>query len=619
MLSNINKKPNRREIIRSAIASAGILATATKAVASSNGRGITFTHGVASGDPLHDRVILWTRVLNLDDTAKNIHGQWQVSREHTFTTLERNGPFTTGPVRDYTVKIDATGLESGTSYYYRFLVEDEISATGTTRTLPEQVDAIKLAVISCANYSHGYFHVYKEVAARDFHAVLHLGDYIYEYGIGTYENAEAVKQGRIAKPKTEAITLDDYRTRYALYRNDPDLLAAHAAHPFICVWDDHEVANDSWKDGAKNHNEGEGVYSVRQQAAMQAYREWLPIRETADVLANKIYRSFELAQFATLIMMDTRHIGRDKPLDYETDLPFRTIPFNMTNPDAPVAILNEAARSGVAKDKIQYITVPFDLSGEKAAPVTDWAILKNLDPKNLPQGYTYLPDAEKFKKTVLGDESRTILGFEQEEWLDKELSKSSKTGKPWQILGQQLLTGKLGIPHLEENELNYEKSQFITPKIMAFFRMLGKMGLPLNLDAWDGYPACRERVFDTISKKATNAVFLAGDTHNAWAFNLKDKAGDSVAVELGTASVSSPGLETYIPANPMRVAEELKVTSPELQYVNSQDRGWLELTITAEDLLAQWCFVSTVIQKSYAVIDGPQMKVEAGQHTLTTK
>lgn len=617
MFWNALDRPNRRELIRSATATAGVVAISGTTKSAGKPTGPSFTHGVASGDPLQDKVILWTRVLNPNDLAKNVKGKWQVSSDELFSSITQNGSFTTGPARDYTVKVDATGLTPGETYYYRFIVDGINSPTGRTKTLPRQTNSIKLAVVSCANYSHGYFSVYKEIATRSFQAVLHLGDYIYEYAVGKYENPEAIKQGRVAKPKTEVVSLEDYRTRYALYRSDPDLLAAHAAHPFICVWDDHEVANDSWKDGAENHNEGQGDYKQRQKVAMQAYREWLPIRETNNVLQGKIYRSFELGQLGTLIMMDTRHVGRDRVLDYAKDLPMRTIPFDMSNPDNPIAILDMEFAKGTPEDSVKQITVPFKLTKGTATPMTDWAKIKTLDPKKLPAGYTYLPDTDKFQSSILGDDTRSIMGEEQENWLATELKESAAADKTWQILGQQLLAGKLGIPQLSDDELDYENSQYITPEVMSFFRMLGQMGLPLNLDAWDGYPSCRDRTYKSIATHANNAVFLAGDTHNAWAFNLKDRDNNSVAVELGTPSVSSPGLESYIPAKPDRVTKELMRASSELHFVNSKNRGWLELTITESELKADWRFLTTVLSKSYKVIKGPTFTIKAGEATLT--
>ncbi|MEX0298747.1 MAG: alkaline phosphatase [Kordiimonas sp.] len=618
MFWNSSPKPDRRQVIRSVTTAVGLTAISGRISASTSDKsGPLFTHGVASGDPLQNKVILWTRVINQGDITKPLKGEWQLSADESFTEVSKSGSFSSNPTRDHTVKVDVEGLSAGSTYYYRFIVGDIISSIGRTKTLPEQIDSLSLAVVSCANYSHGFFNVYKELASRSFQAILHLGDYIYEYAVGKYENSDVVEQGRAANPKTEVVSLEEYRTRYAQYRGDPDLQAAHAAHPFICVWDDHEVANDSWKHGAENHSNEQGDYEKRRQAAMQAYREWLPIRETKDVIEGKIYRSFELGQLGSLIMMDTRHVGRDRVLDYAKDLPMRTIPFNMTDTNAPKAMLTKDAFNGVKAENIKHITVPFKLGEGSATPMTDWQQIKSLDPKNLPAGYTFLPDTDKFKSAILGEQKRSIMGAEQEEWLADQLEASAQSGKPWQILGQQLLSGKLGIPQIDDSELDYDKSQYVTPQTMAYFRMLGQMGLPLNLDAWDGYPACRERTFKSIKEKANNAVFLAGDTHNAWAFNLTNEAGEAVAVELGTPSVSSPGLESYIPTKPERLSEELLKVSKELHFVNSKNRGWLEVSITETELSAQWNFVSTVISPTYEVTTGKKLSILPGSHTLT--
>ncbi len=301
-----------------------------------------FTHGVASGDPLADRVILWTRVIPANGEARRVSVQWQMSQSVDFEQISASGSAAASPQSDYTVKIDAGRLSANTSYYYRFTCEGASSPVGKTKTLPETgTEDVKLAVVSCSNYPQGYFHVYREVAKREYGAVLHLGDYIYEYPAGTYSNEDMTKNhGRQVAPKGEVIALEDYRTRYGLYRSDPDLQAAHAAHPFICIWDDHEIANDSWRTGAENHNDGEGDYGDRKKAALRAYHEWLPIRSNPRGDQNVIYRSFEFGDLATLIMLDTRIVGRDKPLNYAHDLPLRTVPFHFADKVKPVAVTN---------------------------------------------------------------------------------------------------------------------------------------------------------------------------------------------------------------------------------------------------------------------------------------
>lgn len=609
-----HKTITRRSVLGAAGAGLG-LAGLNAAIARDSNSPV-FTHGVASGDPQQARIILWTRVINPADKSHMISGTWQISTDEDFANIANQGSFKTGPRSDFTVKVDADGLQPNSSYYYRFLVGDVSSPTGKTKTLPIGATPFSLAVVSCSNYSHGHFHVYKEIAKRDYQAVLHLGDYIYEYAEGKYDNPRVLEQGRTTSPKTETLSLEDYRRRYAHYRTDPDLQAVHAAHPFICVWDDHEVANDTWKDGAENHTEDEGDFRKRQKSAMRAYYEWLPIRETEATAEGKIYRTFELGDFADLIMLDTRHIGRDRGLVYQSDLPMRTIPFDFSNPEAPIALLSREALEQVPAAAVKQITVPFKLGGETPVPMTDWATIKTLDPKNLPQGYTYLPDVERFKTEILGAEERSILGAEQEAWLTAELAASRAKGKPWQIIGQQLLSGKLGIPAVKDSDIDYEKSKYFTQPQMAFFRMLGQMGLPLNLDAWDGYPNCRDRVFASAKQNANNLVMLAGDTHNAWAFDLADSKGEKVGVELGTPGVSSPGLENYLPVDPEILRNALLAASPELKFANTRSRGWMSLQVSSASIDASWHFVSTVIEPDYEVHAEHKASVKAGQRQI---
>lgn len=579
---------------------------------------VHFTHGVASGDPLANSVILWTRVLPGDGLAKNLPLKWQVAKDEAFSDIISEGETSALVARDHIAKVDAGGLETGERYFYRFISDDgTISPIGRTCTLPrEGVASVRFGVVSCSNYPQGYFNVYKALAERDVDAVLHLGDYIYEYPEGVYSNTEAVEKGRVVKPKHELIALEDYRERYGLYRSDPDLQAVHAAHPFICVWDDHEIANNSWKDGAENHNEGEGEYAVRKAAAIRAYHEWLPIRDRVKGGAGPIYRSFNYGSIASLIMLDTRIEGRDKQLSYETDLPYRTLPFDMRDEANPIALLSAEAVAEVPTDAIQHFPVPFDLRGEKPVPMTDLAEINKLDPKALPPGFSYLPDGDKFKKDILGARSRTILGKMQEDWLAAELKRSKSQNIPWQVLGQQLLVGKVTMPMLQDGDLDFSKPTYISKERFKAAQMLAQMALPFNLDFWDGYPACRDRVFDDIKDNAKNVIFLAGDTHNAWAFNLKDKRGDAVAIELGTPSVSSPGLETYIPAEPQVVEAALRKSSPELAYLDSTHRGWLELTLNREEAVANWFYVSTVLEKEFEVTSGPTMRTKVGSHTV---
>lgn len=272
-----------------------------------------FLHGVASGDPLADRVVIWTRVSGTTAAARP-RVRWEVARDDAFRQVVRRGQLTTDAKRDFTVKVDVAGLTPGGRYHYRFQAEGEQSATGRTRTLPGgDLKRVRLAVASCANLPQGYFNAYRGIASRaDLDAVLHLGDYYYEYANARY--GDGTRFGRIPQPDREIVSLEDYRTRHAQYKSDPDLQAAHRRHPWILVWDDHELTNNAWRDGAQNHNpdQGEGDWNTRRAAAVRAYYEWMPIREAGTAAEARIYRTFRIGSMADLIMLDTRVIGRDR-------------------------------------------------------------------------------------------------------------------------------------------------------------------------------------------------------------------------------------------------------------------------------------------------------------------
>jgi len=271
-----------------------------------------FLHGIASGDPTADSVILWTRVSV--DSSRTVEVNWRIAEDREMTRIVASGRTRTDASKDFTVKVDADGLPAGSTLFYRFAVAAERSVVGRTRTLPTgPVDIAKLAVVSCANHPAGFFNVYREIAGRsDLDAVVHLGDYIYEYEFNGYasENAEAL--GRIPEPVTELRTLLDYRLRHAQYKRDPDSQAMLASLPLIAVWDDHEIANNTWRKGAEGHQEDDGEWNNRRNAAVQAYFEWMPIRGKPRGSRTRIFREFRYGDLASLIMLDTRLYGRDR-------------------------------------------------------------------------------------------------------------------------------------------------------------------------------------------------------------------------------------------------------------------------------------------------------------------
>lgn len=326
--------PRRRTVVKAAAATAalaGPLAAALPARAVQQAP--AFLHGVASGDPLPDGVLLWTRVTPTPDAlpgsgaGPDTEVRWTVARDRTFTDVVARGAVLATAASDHTVKADVRGLRPATDYWFRFSAGGTDSPAARTRTAPAAdaaVAGLRLGVVSCANWEAGHFAAYRHLAARgDLDAWLHLGDYIYEYGSGDYGT-----RGRVVRPHSpahEIVTLADYRTRHARYKTDPDLQALHATAPVIAMWDDHEFANDTWSGGAENHTEGaEGTWASRQAAAKQAYFEWMPVRPAVE---GTTYRRLRFGRLADLSLLDLRSFrSRQVSLgDGDVDDPGRTL------------------------------------------------------------------------------------------------------------------------------------------------------------------------------------------------------------------------------------------------------------------------------------------------------
>ena len=279
-----------------------------------------FYHGVASGDPLEDAVIIWTRYTP-DASGDPVDINWEVATDTGFTNVVESGSFTTMSNRDWTVKVDVTGLQPNQFYYYRFEHDGDHSLVGRTRTAPSgMADSLRFAVASCSDYVEGYFHGYRKMVERnDIDAVIHLGDYI-------YENGASGSIGRPHEPPHKTILLEDYRQRYSQYRLDPDLRCVHQMYPFINVWDDHELANNAWFGGAEAHSEpDDGIWEDRKSFAARAYHEWVPFRAPDLNDSIRIYRSLKWGELLELYMTDTRIIGRDEQDAQEIDAPDRHI------------------------------------------------------------------------------------------------------------------------------------------------------------------------------------------------------------------------------------------------------------------------------------------------------
>ncbi|AWB00697.1 alkaline phosphatase [Vibrio harveyi] len=539
---------SRRDFIKAV--SSGAVATTLTACGSDDSDATptgSFEYGVASGDPTQTQVIIWTRVTT---AASYVDVTWQVSRSEDFSTVEQSGTFTTDTSRDFTVKVDVQNLNPSTQYYYRFMVGETTSIVGMTQTLPEgSVDKASMAVVSCANYPAGYFNVYKEILKQhqteSFDVVLHLGDYIYEYGAGGYASEDASRLGREPSKGTECITLDDYRKRYAQYRQDQDLQALHAALPMIAVWDDHELANDAWKNGAENHQDNEGSFVDRRAAAAAAWTEWLPVRE--NTFSNMlIYRQFSFGDLINLMMLDTRLVGRDQPLDYFS--------LNAPTMDAIgglVAQSRSADRELLGTEQLAWLMNAFNSQDAK------WNVL----------GQQVLMSRMELPSSVM------LAMFQL-----------------FNATDEQKMDALLAVNSAISNYLADPSSDTIK--------------LPYNLDAWDGYYVERERVYEIAKASEGHFVCLAGDTHNAWTCELKDVSNNPVGVEFATSSVSSPGLEEYLALEPVAIAQ-MEYTLPhlvsELQWTDIKQRGFMRVTFTPEKAQSTWYMLSSVKDKNYQV------------------
>lgn len=305
-----------------------------------------FYHGVASGDPLPDRVILWTRVTY--DTLDPVTVTWKIATDTSITSIVNSGTATTDATRDWTIKVDATGLTPDTWYYYRFEFLGRKSLVGRTKTTADgDNDSLRLGIVSCAHYETGYFNAYERMTTRnDLDAIVHLGDYLYEGGAGTGD--------RVHEPPHEILSLDDYRIRMSQHHLDPKLRYAHQQLPWICIWDDHETANNSWMGGAEGHDPGsEGAWGDRVNAAVQAYMEWIPMRLPDSADDHRAYRTIPFGDLADLVVTDTRLEGRDEQV-------------TAIDPS-----LNDSARTMLGAEQFDW------LKGELLDTTSQWKILGN--------------------------------------------------------------------------------------------------------------------------------------------------------------------------------------------------------------------------------------------------
>ena len=503
---------------------------------------VVFAHGVASGDPTIAGAILWTRVTPADPSrVAPVDVRWEVTDADKVVA---SGIAQARPSRDWTVKVEPRTLKPGRDYRYAFVVGDVRSSQGRFRTLPVGTTPdVVFAVATCALYTGGFFNAYRAIADLPrVDAVVHLGDYIYEYGMDGYGGSIGKRIGRLTDPPHEIVTLAGYRRRHANYKADADLQACHARAAMIAVWDDHETANDSWTGGAENHQPAtEGDWKTRKAAAMQAYFEWMPIR---DPLPGRpweaINRSFQFGDLATLTMVETRLLARSEQteIDRHTDAAFFAA-----------------------------------------------AIKTRADPR------------------------REMLGEGQRHWLEGELSASVRAGKPWQILGNQVVMARVNGVDVDPAKV----AEVYRPAVAAGAAARAA-GLPFNLDGWDGYPAARERLYASFRRAKSRPVVLSGDSHAFWANRLSDASGTPVATEIGATAITSISIGDVMPDVP--VGRMLADANEEVLFCDQHAKGYVLLTLTPATARAELRAVSTVMKPEWAARTVATFEVKAGETEL---
>ena len=583
---------SRREFIIKMASVSGVVAAGSVLSAcgggSSNDPMPQFNYGVASGDPKTDRVILWTHARYVG-SSDSVALTYEVATDVGFSTIVSTGTATASASSGYTAKADATGLTAGSTYYYRFVAGRWNSPVGTTRTLPAaDVTSVKFAVFSCSLYSAGYFNAYDSAVRSGAQYALHLGDYIYEYGSdpAKFGNSNAATLGRVTAPDNEIVTLEDYRTRYAKYRSDPNLKTLHATMPWITVWDDHEFANNAWVDGAENHNSAtQGPWAARKAIAAQVYHEWMPIRMQDPANLLKIYRSFDFGSIFTLHMLDTRIEGRTKQYDAYGDKDGGTRRYFTA-----LVTGTDAQHPMISATQQKWLT-----DGTQASKAT-WQIMGNQDimarmwfPANVLQAQ----NAAFAAPTVA---NQTAVGTAINSFLTAKATPAALRTKT-----QADLVSTTSNPRL-----------------------------PYNLDSWDGYPIQRETILQTIRGQGKKLVTLSGDSHNAWFTNLTTLDGTKAGVEFASTSVTAPGFEsvgldalqssldgTVFSLPPLAPAGTTVAYGTglglidDLNYVDAKRRGYLLMTATAASIKGEYVFVDTIASTTYTASTGKTVTVSA--------
>lgn len=503
-----------------------------------------FKHGVASGDPDQTSLVVWTTVTGAREAVL------EVATDDSFTNIIERRTVT---AREGALAIDGAvpmkalveGLEPGQTYFYRFSLGSETSPAGRTQTLPDgPVDRFRIAAFSCSNYPFGFFNAYRDAANEGFDLMVHLGDYIYEYGYGGYGTQDAERLSRMPDPMHEILTEEAYARRHALYCSDPDLQAAKASAPWILIWDDHETANDAWRHGAENHDpETEGEWTVRRDNALRAWHDWLPAREAEPL--KKRYGAVEIGDLATLVFLETRLTARSEELTLDS--------------------------------------FPIDPSFDPDDPANQAAV-------------------QRWRDEVIGDPERRLLSETQRAFVGEALSASVQAGKPWRIIANQVLMGRLEAPnYMTQTPLWLRAYMRLRGGFIWEFAQRTAHNVPLNLDSWDGFPADRERLYQTAREAGADFVVITGDTHNTWVNDLHDAHGNRVGTEFGVTSVTSPSPFETVNAPGVDFGKMAEDRNPEILRNNAWDKGYTRLTLTRDELIAEQMILSTIKDRTFTI------------------
>ncbi len=513
-----------------------------------------FKHGVASGDPMTDRVILWTRITAPVNEAVPV--TYIVTSDPELKNVVTRGTAKATPERDYTLKVDAAGLQPFTTYYYQFTVGHFTSPIGRTRTLPTgSLERLRFGVVVCSSYAHGLFNAYRRVAERaDLDFVLHLGDYIYEYSSGA-DGHEVYGTFRTYEPPHEILTLQDYRLRHAQYKRDADLQELHRQHPMINIWDDHEFADNAYKDGAVNHGEkgfDEGPWSVRVANALQAYYDWMPTREPHDKTnPRRDNRSLVFGDLAELILLEERVGARDKQLAG----------------NVPPEIVNQL----------------------------------------LPPLASLLPVSPFLQTGDYTDPNRTMLGNDEEAWLIDRLRTSNSR---WKLLGQGVMFAQLkilGFPNALGTSIYLNSDQwdgYAPARDRIFNALKGDATNPKidNVVVLTGDIHCSWG--NDLTPDPNNPLEGAGG------YNSLNGNG-SLAVEYVCTSITSPGLGELAP-----IQDVLRVSNPHIKYVELSKQGYMVMDVTPERVLGEWWYIDTITAPSNKQSFGTAFQVTPGSNHL---